>query len=58
MYAISILCAVLVLTRSVLGEVFTAMADVEELLDSERKVVQTLDEFLIAEEERLQKIRK
>ncbi|OQV15947.1 Prolyl 4-hydroxylase subunit alpha-2 [Hypsibius exemplaris] len=40
------------------GEVFTAMADVEELLESEKEVVETLEAYLFAEEIRLEKIRR
>lgn len=61
MYYLKILfgaAAFLSMKFPVFGEVFTAMADVEDLLDSERLVVQTLEEYLIAEEERLQKIKK
>ena len=44
--------------RPVTGEVFTAMVEVEDLLESEKRVVATLEAYLVAEEERLEKVRR
>ncbi len=55
-----ILSVVLVLSAVVqygYGEVFTAMADMETLLDAEKQVTSVIDEYIEMEVERLKKLK-
>ena len=44
-------------TRWVTSELFTAIVDLERLLDTEKSIASLLDSYLLAEEERLSKVR-
>ncbi|XP_050048009.2 prolyl 4-hydroxylase subunit alpha-1 isoform X2 [Dermacentor andersoni] len=51
-------CSFTMLSTQVQGEVFTALVDLENLLHTEGAIVQTLQRYLDAEEDRLEKIKK
>ena len=40
------------------AEVFTSMVELEDLIESEKDVVDTLEDYLAAEEARLQRVRR
>lgn len=46
------------LTSSVKSEVFTALADLEDLLETESLLINTLENYIKAEEEKLQYLKR
>lgn len=56
------LCLVAFLTISIVndcnGELYTALADMEELLETEAVLIDTLDGFIHAQEQRLATLRR
>ncbi|KAL1418419.1 hypothetical protein MTO96_025920 [Rhipicephalus appendiculatus] len=58
MHIIIAACSFIILSMQVQGEVYTALVDLENLLHTEGAIVQTLQRYLDAEEDRLEKIKK
>lgn len=54
------LCLVMLALTSVpvQGEIYTALVDMKELLESEAALLRTLDDYITAQDRRLQQIKK
>ena len=56
-FQMKIFCCLLITGWSQ-GEVFTAMTDVSQLLKTEGEMIRTVENYIIAQEERLGKLRR
>jgi len=54
--AVAILLSVM--TRDVVAELYTALADMEELLETEAVLIDTLNGYITAQEQRLATLRR
>ncbi len=55
MYALllSMVCAILIIPRQTSGEVFTALAEMEELLETEAYLISNLEAYIATQEQKL-----
>lgn len=50
---LSLVCVGLIITRQINGEVFTALAEMEELLETEAYLISNLEAYIATQEQKL-----